>query len=273
MKKIAALLLAFVLFLMLLPFGPDIALAADELSFVEDRAGLLSEAQQMTLEKRASDLSAKYQCNVLVFTVSDMADYGYRRNIDEFAYNYYTQFILDGDRGNDCVLLVLSMADRDSDLRAWGDYAKTAFSLYGIDNMLDKHVLSPLGSNDYYRAFTAFFDRAEQYFEMAENGRPFDAKNDPSKVVGRLVIAFVISVLIALLVCLVWRSKMKTARLARSADNYIPEGGFRLTGQGDWFLYRTVTRRKIEKSTSSGGGSGGARSGGVGGSSGRSGKF
>jgi len=85
----------------------------------------------------------------------------------------------------------------------------------------------------------------------------------------KVCVAIVVPLIIALLVCLYWRSKMKTAKMARTADNYIPANGFILTVQTDAFLYRTTTRRKIERSSSSGGGGGsfgggGSRSGGGG---------
>ena len=70
----------------------------------------------------------------------------------------------------------------------------------------------------------------------------------------KLAVVILVPLLIALIVCSVWRSKMKTAKLARAADNYIPQGGFNLTERNDIFLYRTTTRRRIESSSSSSGG-------------------
>ena len=84
--------------------------------------------------------------------------------------------------------------------------------------------------------------------------------------ITNLAIIVVVPLLIALIVCTIMKSKMKTARIARTADNYIPQGGFNLVEQTDVFLYRTTTRQRIEQNTSSssgGGGSGG--SGGFGG--------
>ena len=74
--------------------------------------------------------------------------------------------------------------------------------------------------------------------------------------------------LIAFIVCGVWKRQMKTAVAARAAAEYISEGGFQLTNQADMFLYRTEDRRKIETKSSSGGTTRDS-----GGYSGRSGKF
>ncbi|MCL2124572.1 MAG: hypothetical protein FWH33_01120 [Oscillospiraceae bacterium] len=67
----------------------------------------------------------------------------------------------------------------------------------------------------------------------------------------QVVLVAIVPILVSLLICMIWRSKMKTAHIAREADNYIPEGGFRLTGHGDMFLYRTTTRTKINSGSSS----------------------
>ena len=217
-----------------------------ELFYVEDQAFLLTDDQWSSLEDRAEDLSSKYRCDVRILTVLDMADYGFR-NIEDFSYYVYTEHGFGYGSDRDCVLLVLSMEQRDYDLRVWGNRANTAFTLYGIDNLLDKHVLPPLGNNDFYRAFSAYIDRAEVYLEMAENGRPFDTDSDPASIASKLIGVIIVSFLIALLICMVWKSKHKTAKLARTADSYIPPGGFRLTGQGDTFLYRTTTRVKIQQ--------------------------
>ena len=62
----------------------------------------------------------------------------------------------------------------------------------------------------------------------------------------KIAIIILVPIIISLIVCLVWRSKMKTAKIARLADNYIPQNGFVLTVQVDSFLYRTTKRRKIQ---------------------------
>ena len=67
---------------------------------------------------------------------------------------------------------------------------------------------------------------------------------DPTIRIGVIIL---VPLIISLIVCLLWRNQMKTARIARTADNYIPAGGFNLTVQVDTYLYRTTSRRKINK--------------------------
>jgi uncharacterized protein len=140
--------------------------------------------------------------------------------------------------------------------------------------MLDKYILPNLKNDNYYAAFTAFLKNSEKYFSFARDGTPFDESNDPdvirSAIITKIIVVGIISLLIALTVCLIWAGRMKTAKIARTANLYIPANGFNLTGRQDRFLYRTVTRTKIER-TSGSGGSG--RSISSGGGSHRSGKF
>ena len=243
-------------------------------AYVVDEPGLLTGSQWRELEDRAEELSGKFRCDIRIVVVNDMEAPGYG-SIEEFAYAIYTNYDLGYGPDKDCVLFVLSMHERDYDLRAWGVRAKKIFTYYGIDSLFDSYVLPLLRKNDYNRAFSVFLDRAELYFTMAEEGTPFDSRTDPS-VLGteftiKLAIAILLPLLISAIVCAIWAGKMKTAKIARRADNYIPSGGFILTRRSDVYLYRTVTRTRIQTSSSSSGG--GRAGGGIGGSSGRSGKF
>jgi len=150
----------------------------------------------------------------------------------------------------------LSMAERDYYMIAHG-FGNTAFTDHGKDVMLDKYILPLLGDNKFYEAFSVYLDKAEEFLEMARDGTPFDIGTDPEAVrTGNLIkvaVTILLPLLIAFLICANWKSKMKTAKIATTACNYIPANGFILTGQADTFLYQTVTRTKIEKSSSSGG--------------------
>ena len=245
-----------------------------KLRYVEDAAEILTEMHADELGGRAEAISDKYGCEVRILTVGDMRDYGHT-DIESLSYAVYGQYNLGYGPDKSCLLLVLSMYDRDYDLRAWG-YATEAFTYYGIDTLLDRHVLPLLKDDKYYKAFSNYLAKAEEYLKMARDGAPFDRGNDPSAkmsaLIMKLCVTILLPILISLSICMFWRFQMKTARVARTAFNYIPAGGFNLYRRDDIFLYRTVTRRKIESGSSSSGGGGGARAG-SGGSSGRSGKF
>jgi len=231
-------------------------------------AGILSQEERNALQRRAEGISSKHRCDVIIFVIDDMTDndgaYIWARHaFEEFDFGY-------GDEKSG-IMLFLSMAERDYALIAYG-YGNTAFTDYGKDVMLDNHILPLLRNNKYYDAFSAYLDKADEYLAMARNGTPFDRHTDPNATdtsfMIKLAATILIPLLIALIVCSVWKSQMKTAVPARTACNYIPAGGFQLTDQADTFLYQTVQRIKIERSSSSGGTTTDSR-----GFSGRSGKF
>ena len=275
MKKAVAVLLIVVIaaisILQLTAYATN-----SSVSFVADIADLLSNQQWNTLERRAESLSSTYRCDVRIVIVENMWEFGYY-DIEDFSYYLYSEYSFGYGYGRDCVLLVLSMDDRDYDLRVEGNRAHEAFTLYGIDDLLDSYVLPELGNNNYYQAFVKYLDRAEVYFQMEQDGRPFDSNSDPARGSPSIVFILVASLLPAFLICTMWKNQMKTARIARTASNYIPAGGFRLSGQGDIYLYRTTSRTRIQQSSSSSSSSGRASSRGSSSSgsssSGRSGKF
>ncbi|MCL1830081.1 MAG: TPM domain-containing protein [Oscillospiraceae bacterium] len=277
MKRIvSATLIILLLMSFVLPFSvgaEDVDLGIDK-AYVMDSSGLLSESERNRLETRCKELSETYKCDLRIVTVPDIQEYGHTV-IEYFAYDVYQQYDFGYGEGKDCVLITLSTSDRDYDFRVWGDWALTAFTLYGIDDILDSYILNELGNNNYYAAFSVYLDRSEVYFTMAEKGNPFSKSTNPKTISKTLIITAIIAFIFSLILCEVWRGKMKTAKLAKTAGNYIPQGGFVLTNQSDQFTYRTVTRTRIESDSSSSGGSSssGASSGGSGGSSGRSGKY
>lgn len=285
MKKTGVLLLLLAALCFALPLP---AMAA-ELDAVTDAAGLLTDTERGELNDRAEELAEQYQCAVYIVTLEDMEDMGGSDAYD-LATAVYTEYDLGYGEEKSGLLLLLSMAERDYALIAYG-YGNTAFTDYGKDVLLDEDVLPLLGEDAYYEGFSAYLDTAEEYLSMARSGKPFDVENAPGygetdgsygvtarprydegEFAIRLGAVILLPLLLAGGICLYWKRQMNTAVSARTADRYIPSDGFHLTGQQDAFLYRTETRRRIEKPSSGGGHAGGTsmRSGGF---SGRSGKF
>ena len=79
------------------------------------------------------------------------------------------------------------------------------------------------------------------------------------------------SCVIALVVCLILRAKMKSVHKGVDANVYATGGGLTLTDSYDHYSHTTESRTKIVDESSGGGGSTSSCSGG--GGSGRSGKF
>jgi len=265
MKKIATIFLAVLIVALIIP---SIVFAA-EIDLVADDAGVLTYDEWVALNQRADQITERYSCDVAIIIVDEMND-------DDGAYEW-AKFIYEGyDYGYGAdksgVLFFLSMAERDYALIAHG-YGNTAFTDYGKDVMLDKHILPLLKDNKYYEAFSVYLDKAEEFLAMSRGGTPFDRDTDPersgSSILFKLAITILVPLLIALIVCSMWKKQMKTAVIARTATNYIPTNGFNLTGQTDMFLYRTIDRRKVASQPAKSGGTTKDSKG----YSGRSGKF
>ena len=269
MKRILTIIM--VLAVLSVALAPS-ALAYGEYYSIIDEAGLLTEEQLDELNARADAITERYECEVVFIILEDMRDYG-----DDDAYESAEGFRIDlgygyGDDGS-CAMMLLSMAERDYGLLFHG-FGNTAFTEYGRDELLDTHVLPLLGDDEYYEAVSKYLDICEQYLKLARDGKPFDWGSDPVNIAISLALKLaailLIPALIAWILCSRWKRQMKTAVIAKTAHNYIPVGGFTLTGQSDVFLYRTQTKRKIESESSS---SGGTRRTSSSGSTGRSGKF
>jgi hypothetical protein len=69
-----------------------------------------------------------------------------------------------------------------------------------------------------------------------------------------LAAAFLLPLTVAGITCSIWKRQMKAAAFERTADSYIPRGGFVLTRQEDSFLYSEESRGRIGNNSSGDGG-------------------
>ena len=253
-KKILALAAAFLaLFACMLPIR-----AAS--TYVVDQAGILNSSEQAMLEKQAADLSEQYQCGVYIVTVSDFTQLADYADIRSFAEAYYKQNGLGMGSQQSGILLVLSMAERDYSLIAYGN-GNTILTDYGREQMLNNDILPKLSDDDYYGGFSAYLTTTGEYLKLAAAGTPFDVNSDPAKLaMERMIkIGVVIGVplIAALIVVLILRKQMKTAGVLTTAGGYIVKNGVNMRTTQDQFLYRNVVRVPIPRNVNRGGGGGG----------------
>lgn len=229
-------------------------------TYVVDQAGILNSSEQAMLEKQAADLSEQYQCGVYIVTVSDFTQLADYVDIRSFAEAYYKQNGLGMGSQQSGILLVLSMAERDYSLIAYGN-GNNVLTDYGREQMLDNDILPKLSDDDYYGGFSAYLDTTGEYLKLAAAGTPFDVNSDPAKLaMERMIkIGVVIGVplIAALIVVLVLRKQMKTAGVLTTAGGYIVKNGVNMRTTQDQFLYRNVVRVPIPRNVSRGGGGGG----------------
>ncbi len=249
------LLLAFLLPALVLP-----AAAADErtLPLVCDVYGLLTQEEEDALNETAEAYSKTYSCDIVLIVTSDTEGYG----VEDYTEAVYNQFGFGWGEERSGVILLLSMAERDYDLAAYG-YGNVAFTDYGKEWLMDE-VLPYLGNDDWYAGFSRYLDLCADYLRQAREGNPVDYYGSGSGPVTRqrgffitpkmVVLALVVGFIPAIITVLVLRGKMKSAVLQARADNYrIRE--LQLTEQNDIFVKKNVSR--VRRDTSSGSRSGG----------------
>lgn len=237
MKKISSLALALLLALSLcLP-----ALAA-ELDNVTDTVGVLSEEAWQELNDRADELAARYGCGVYAAIVDDYTEYG-EGEISEVAGQIYETYDYGvGDERNG-IFLFLSLNERDYSLYVSGEVAEYAFSSYARDKLAGEFT-GALGEDDWAGGLSDYMTACGAYLDSAANGEPVQASP-----VGTIAMAIGIGCLVALIVCLILKRKMKSVHQGVSASEYVTAGGLTLTENYDRYTHTTETRRTIEKNT------------------------
>ena len=229
----------------------------NSLGYVNDAVGLLSLEEQQELETTAAQLAERYGCGVYVIIVDDYTDYtnGSIEDFSEAMYDYYGLGL--GDDRN-CLLLSLSMSERDYDLDAHGSIGNYAFTDYGKKTLANEFI-DDFRYDNWFDGFRDYMSTAGQYLEAAENGTPVDDYSDdevdPAVSAGEdILFIVVIPCLISLAVCGIFAAQMKTARRQTGARGYISHGGVDMRVTQDQFLYHTETRQPIPQNDNNSGG-------------------
>ena len=237
----------------------DTAATADYGPYVRDEAGLLTEEQVNALEEQAKTISNAQKCGVYILTVNDFTADG-SDTIRDFAKGYYTDNSLGWGDSRDGELLVLSMSQRKASQVAYGNKAT---SIFVGDNQaqLEEGFKDNFKVDDWAGGFTDFLTMSEEMLvEDANSGGDSSYDGDYSgdsmvffnwKLLGICVIG---SCVIALIVCLIFKAQMKSARLKQDASDYVDRGDIRIHAREDRFTHRTESRVRIHDDDDHGGG-------------------
>lgn len=215
--------------------------------YVRDEAGLLDAASVQALETQAETLSAQYQCGVYILTVADFTADG-SDTIRNFSKDYYLDNDLGWGEGKDGELLVLSMAERDYWLLAYGDHGNATFTDRNKTELEDV-FLDNFREDDWFGGFQDYLTTSERM--LAEEAADSQTETGPNwELLGIAVLG---SCIIALIVCLIFKAQMKTARMKRDASDYIDSGAIHFSIREDRFTHRTESRVLIERDHDHGG--------------------
>ena len=274
MKKLLTMMTVLCLLLAL-----SLPVFAADTPYIADHADLLTEEEEASLSLMMAEAASELDCGIYLVTVESYLFYD--TTPQKAAEALYIEQTMLGNVPQDGILLMLSMIERDYSLITYGEYAEAVFSDDVMWDMEDR-FLRYFGQNDWYYGFSYYISDAITAlvdFNMAAQEQYGDAYNgyyDPGvpDVVVRVngiepeiwLAVFGGSMAVALIVCLVMKAGMRTARKATHADAYIPQGGVELRVKQDLFTHTTT--HVIHHPKSNGGGSGGG-----GGFRGHSGKF
>ncbi len=249
-----ALLLVLILSLSVSAFAED-----GGLDYVTDAAGLLTYEQWEHLENLAETASENAQCGIYIVTVDDFMNYYDTDSVEVCAQSIYHDYELGYGEGKDGILLLLSMADRDFDLCAYGDFGNYAYTDYGKD-MLDDEFLDDFSRNDWAAGFEDYIGTAYSFAMSAQNGEPIDSYggrgSTEGNTTGKIAAVVLIPALAALIVCSIMKGKMKSVAEKKDAAEYLQAESVQLTRQMDQFTHVTETRTHIDRGSSRSGGGG-----------------
>ncbi|MBR4869596.1 MAG: TPM domain-containing protein, partial [Oscillospiraceae bacterium] len=170
-----------------------------------------------------------------------------------YAEEFYNHNLLGYGTERNGILLILSMEEREYDLCAFGADAHAAFTDYGKE-VLSEEFLDDFAYDDWYWGFYDYIAGCEYLLSEAAYSTPVDTVGAAEQDMGsRLLIVFVPALLIALIVCLIFLSQMKTARRRKNAAEYVSDYGTNIYIRQDIFTHRTTQKRVIEKSSGGGG--------------------
>lgn len=248
---------------------------ADSNDYVIDEAGLLSQAEYDTLYSFASEVSDSFGCGVYVVVVQDYTEYS-NGSIGKFSEEVYKDldFGLGADRN--CIILAMSMKERDFDLCAHGEFGNYAFTDYG-KKVLQDYFLPGFRENNWFKGFRGFVEGCSDLMTAAANGEPVDVivsgdggvryVDDGRRSLVQWMIIIFVPMLIAGAVCGIFASQMKTARLRTEAAEYTTDENIRIATEH--YTHSTEVRTKIKRDNDSHSGGTSVNSGGFSHSSGK----
>lgn len=248
----------FLVLFLILTAAVNVSASDMHLPRVVDGADLLSGTEESDLTEKIDSIVQNYDMDVVILTVNTLGS----KSASAYADDYYDYIGYGIGSDHSGLLLLIAMEERTWAVSTCGDAIRTVTD-YEVEEIL-QDVAGYLSDAEYYDAFDTFLDRVEAQYRTGIDREESDSGNN----FFRFVIALVIGAVVALIVLLVMRGKMNTAKAQSGAGSYLTEGSYDLYRCQDIYLYsRTAKVRKAENNSSGSHRSSSGRS--HGGSSGR----
>ena len=206
------------------------------LPLVVDEADLLNEREEHQLLSKLEALSDELSCEIAAVTVHSLGG----KSAQAYADDFYDENGYGYGVDDDGVLLLLAVEERMWAITTYGR-GHRALGDRDLEEIEDA-MLYELSGDRYYEAFVAFADATA---ERVRNSS-FDWK-------ASLGISAVIGFVLALITVSVMKGKLKSVHSRKEAGEYVIPNSMQLRVSHDRFLYRNVTRIRIENNSSGGG--------------------
>ncbi len=260
MKKITTIFCT----LFIIAFCSFPTFAAEKLNVI-DNANILTSTEEEKLTKTINDISKQYKLDIVILTENSIGLSTAKMHCE----NYYNNNNYGVGDNKDGMILLINMnnnqiGNRDCYIATKG-YVKTAIDdNYGINYTLDK-IIPLLKDDKYTDGFNKALSISKDFLKQYESGEPYSSSNKVGYDVIKICIVLAISLAVSLTTVLIMKSKHNNVHFQSHANEYIEKGSFKLTSRQDSYLYSTVTKVPIPKSSnnntasssSSGGGFGG----------------
>lgn len=221
-----------------------------------DEAALLTAAEGESLLAVLDEISERQECDVAVVTVNSLDN----KTAEAYADDYYDYNGYGMGSGDDGILLLISIEDRDWAITTYG-FAISAFTDAGQSYMVAQFK-SDLSAGNYESAFSRFAELCDDFLTQAKTGEPYDSGHLPNTMsfgrafVSTLLITLPLGFILAMIITGVMKKKMQSVAMQASASSYVRQGSVAISASRDKFLYRTVNKaEKASESSSSGGSS------------------
>lgn len=213
-----------------------------------DKAGVLTAEQVEALEMHCDSVFADFSFPLYVVTLNDSE----HTDIESFAEELYATMDLGYGSSKTGMMLLMNFAYRDYDICAYGNTAHKIFT-DSRKNSIASGFLPSFREDEWYKGFYSYIAGSAKY--LKREIKPASKSNsviDYEVLLQALLIAFGISLIMALLICLVMKSKMKSVKKAKRADSYILQSEVKLSQSSDTFTHNTVQVIPIAQNNSSG---------------------
>ena len=208
---------------------------------IVDKTDSLSESEIEDLNDELRTLVNNAGFDVVVYFTYEMAD------ITELADNYfdYNGYGLGNDKEG--IILCVNYYDRDYTITTSGSKTKKLFNDDALNYIYD-NVTPYLSNGNKVGAVREFIEDinyicSDEYSDLRMQ----------DNIKSSLIIGVFGALIISLVTFLILRGQLKTQGIKKEAYDYVNKASVDVFRSGEIFLYKNISRRRIERSQSSGG--------------------